>query len=165
MRKLLWYHHDVRAANSRIFRTYIPRGAGGISAVHKSLTTVTRVQFRLRAVIWFKLPWPRLRRVLSSLSQPSTGGFIRIPPVVTLYPWGVALTGPPERTAEAADRVIQYKYTLRLLYRIYMKRIFLWIDQCYRIYSLSWFFLKSAKPYKYLLITNLPLQRMNVRRT
>ena len=70
--------------------------------VHVSLATVTRVRFWLRAVIWLKSPWSYVRRVLSSLTLPNIAGFLRVlrfPPVVTLDPWGVALTGPLGRAA------------------------------------------------------------------
>ena len=86
-------------------------GAGGTVVVHVSLATLTCVRFRLHAVIWLKLPWSHMRRVLSSLTLPSTAGFLRVlqfPPVVTLDPWGVALTGLHGRTAKEANRVIQY---------------------------------------------------------
>ena len=79
--------------------------------LHVSLTTVTRVRFRLRKVIGLKLPLSHVRRVLSSLTLPSITGFLRVLrffPVVTLDP-RVALTGPLGRTAYVADRVIQYK--------------------------------------------------------
>ena len=92
--------------------TVSSRGAGGTMAVHVSLTTVIRVRFRLRAVIWLKLPWSHVRRVLSSLTLPNITGFLqvlRFPPVVTLDPWGVALTRPLGRIAQVADRFIQYK--------------------------------------------------------
>ena len=78
------------------------RVAGGTVIVHMSFTTVTRVRFLLHAVIWLKLPLSHVRRVLSSLSLPIIAGFLqvlRFPPVVTLDPWGVALTGPLGRTA------------------------------------------------------------------
>ena len=87
-------------------------GVGGAVVVHVSLTTVTRVRFWLRVVIWLKLPWSHVRRVLSSLTLPIIAGFLRVlrfPPVVTLDPWRVALTGPLGRTAQVAGRVIRYK--------------------------------------------------------
>ena len=80
--------------------------------VHVSLTTVTRVRFRLHAAIWLKLPWPHVRKVLSSLTLPNIAGFLRVllfSLVVTLDPRRMALTGPVGRTAEVAGRVIQYK--------------------------------------------------------
>ena len=83
-------------------RTPDPGCAGGTVVVHVSLTTMTRVRFRLRAVTWLKLPWSHVRRVLSSLILPSIAGFLQVLrffPVVTLDPWEVALTGPLDRTA------------------------------------------------------------------
>ena len=69
---------------------------------------------------WRTSPWGEtygeecclVRIVLSSLTLPSIAGFLwvfRFPPVVTLDPWGVALTGTLGRTAQIADRVIQHK--------------------------------------------------------
>ena len=52
------------------------RGAGGTVVVHVSRTTVTRVQFWLRAVIRLKLSWSHVRRVLSSLTLLSIAGFL-----------------------------------------------------------------------------------------
>ena len=66
-------------------------------------------RFCLRAVIWLKLPWSHVRRVMSSLSLPSIAGFLRVlrfPRVVTLDPRRVALTRPLGRTAYVADRFI-----------------------------------------------------------
>ena len=80
--------------------------------VHLSLTSVTRVRLRLRAVISLQLPLSHVRRVFSSLTLPIIAGFLRVfqfPPVVTLDPLGVALTRPLGRTAQEADRIIQYK--------------------------------------------------------
>ena len=68
---------------------------------------MTRIRFRLRAHTW-----SHARRVLSSLTLPSIAGFLgifRFPPVVTLDPRGVALTGPLGEELNVADRVIQYK--------------------------------------------------------
>ena len=61
--------------------------AGSTVIVHVSHTTVTRVPFWLHAIIWLKLPWAHVSKVLSSLTLPSTTGFLRIlwfRPVVTL---------------------------------------------------------------------------------
>ena len=55
----------VLLENSTSCKPYIGV-AGGTVVVHVSLTTVTRVRFRLRAVIWLKLLWSHVRRVLSS---------------------------------------------------------------------------------------------------
>ena len=88
------------------------KGAGGTVVVHASLTTVTKVRFQLCAVIWLKLPWSHVRKVLSNLTLPSIAGFLRVlrfPPVVTPNPWGMVLTEPLGRTAQVADRVIQCK--------------------------------------------------------
>ena len=87
-------------------------GAGGPMVVQVSLTTVTRIRFRLGAIIWLKLPLSHVRRVLFSLTLPSIAGFLRVfrfPPVVTLNSWMVASTGPLGRIAQVADRVIQFK--------------------------------------------------------
>ena len=84
----------------------------GTLAVHVSLTSVTRVRPRIHAVICLKLSGSHLRRVLLNLSLPSIAGFLRVlryPPTVTLNPWEVDLTAPLDRTAQMADRVIQYK--------------------------------------------------------
>ena len=70
--------------------------------LHMSHTTVTRVRFLLRAVIWLKVPWSHLRRVLSSSTLPSIASFLqvlRFPPVVIMDPWGVTIPGPLGRTA------------------------------------------------------------------
>ena len=105
-----------------IFHLWDAGGGGGTVVVHVSLTNVTRVRFRLRAVIRLKLPWSHVRRVLSSLTLPSIAGFLRVvrfPSVVTLDPWEVALTGPLGRTARVTDRIIQYKrrhFTLPLVW-------------------------------------------------
>ena len=83
--------------------TIVKWGSGGTVVVHVSFITVIRVWFRLPAVIWLKLPWSHVRRVLSSLSPPSIAGFIRVlrfPPVLTLDLSGVALTGPLGRTVD-----------------------------------------------------------------
>ena len=80
-----------------------PGDTGGTVVVHVSLTTVTRVPFWLHAIIWLKLPWSHVSRVLSSLTLPSTTGFLWVlwfPPVVTLDPLGVAFTWPLGRTAQ-----------------------------------------------------------------
>ena len=77
-------------------------GCWWLVVVYVSLTTVTRIWFRLRAVLWLKLHWLHVRRVLSSLTPPSIAGFFRVlwfPRVVTLDPWGVAFNGPLGRTA------------------------------------------------------------------
>ena len=61
--------------------------AGGTVVVHVSFTTVTWVRFRLRAATRLKLSLSHVRRVLSSLTLPSIGAFLRIlrfPTVVTL---------------------------------------------------------------------------------
>ena len=53
-------------------------------------------------LIWLKLPWSHVRKVLFSLNLPSVAGFLWVfwfPLVVTLDPWGVALSGPLMRTA------------------------------------------------------------------
>ena len=107
---MVQFHNVRKCFNSAHFISRTLWDAGGTVAVHVSLTTVIRVRFQLRAVIWLKLPWSHVRRVLSSLSLQSIAGFLRVlrfPPVVTLGPW--PLTGPPGRTAYVADRVIQYK--------------------------------------------------------
>ena len=54
---------------------------------HVSLSTVTRVRFRLREVIRLKLPFSDVRKVLSSLTLLSIAGFLKVlrfPPVVTM---------------------------------------------------------------------------------
>ena len=61
-----------------------PDGVGGTVVVRVFLTAVTKVPFRLRAVIWLKLHLLHVRRVL-------------------------ALTGPLGRETQVADRVIQYR--------------------------------------------------------
>ena len=62
---------------------------GAKVAVHVSLTTVTRIRFRPRAVISLKLPWSHVRRVLSSLTPLIIACFLRVfrfPPAITLDP-------------------------------------------------------------------------------
>ena len=91
---LLIYPHSL--IYKTLILTVLLWGAGGTVVVHVSLTTVTGVRFRLRAVIWLKLPWWHVRRMLSSLTLPSITGFLRVvrfPPVLTLDSWGVALQG------------------------------------------------------------------------
>ena len=88
------------------------RGTAVTVVVHMSLTTVNSVRFQLGAVIWLNLPWSHVRKMLSILTLPNIADFLRVlrfPPVVTLAPWGVALTGPLRRTAQVADRIIQDK--------------------------------------------------------
>ena len=64
---------------------YLKNGdAGGTVIMYVSLATVTRVRFRLHAVIRLKFPWSHVRRVLSNLTLPSIAGFLRVlrfPPV------------------------------------------------------------------------------------
>ena len=82
--------------------TVTSRGTGGTVVAHVGVTTVTWARFLPRAVILLKLPWLHVRRVLFSLTLPSMAGFLRVlrfPPVVTLDPKGVTLTGPLGRTA------------------------------------------------------------------
>ena len=79
---------------------------------HVSLTNVTRVGFRLLAVTYLKLTLSHARSVLSIMTPSSIAGILRVvrfPAVVTLEPWGMALTGPLGRTAQEAYRVIQNK--------------------------------------------------------
>ena len=105
-----WFSWQERHARWRVYLQLW--GTGGTVVVHVSFNTVTRVRSRLRAVIWLKLPWSHVRRVLSIFKQSSITGVLqvlRFPPVVTLDTWGVALTGPLGKTAYVADRVIQYK--------------------------------------------------------
>ena len=81
------------------------RGAGGTVVMHVSLTTVTSIRFRPRAVIWLKLPLSHVRRVLSSLTLPSIAGFLRVfpfPPVLTVDPWGVALAGSSKENSSGS---------------------------------------------------------------
>ena len=88
-----------------------------------SQTTVHEINTFLH--FWLKLPWSHVRRVLSSLTLPRITGFLRVlqyPPVVTMGPWGVALTGPLGRTAQVADRLSSIdRNTLSYLY---LKKIF-----------------------------------------
>ena len=68
--------------------------------------TATWVRFLHCAVICIKLPLSHVTGVLFSLTLPSIAGFVRVlrfPPVVTLDPWGVALTRPLGRTAYVSD--------------------------------------------------------------
>ena len=110
IRNKLW---ETRSFATRRIKMSKIHGAfakeNGILLVVISLTTVIRIGFRLRAVIWLELPWSHVRRVMSSLNLLSIVGFLRVlrfPPVVTLDPWGITLTGPLGRTAQVADRVI-----------------------------------------------------------
>ena len=59
--------------------------------LHLFLVTVIRVLFHLHAVIWLKLPWSHVNRLLSCLTLPSITGFLRVlwfSSAVTLDPWG-----------------------------------------------------------------------------
>ena len=84
------------------WRLQLKWGVGGAVVVQVSLTTATRGGFRLRSAISLKLSLLHLRSVLSNLTLPSIPSFpriLRFPPVVTLDPRGVALTGPLKRAA------------------------------------------------------------------
>ena len=88
-------------------------GAGGKVVVHVCLTTVTRVRFRLCAVKWLKLPWSHVIGLVQ-FDFTKHRRFSPGSPVSscsnTLDLWGMTLTGPLEKTAQVADRVIQYKH-------------------------------------------------------
>ena len=88
----------------------ILQGAGSFVIIHVFLTAVTRVRLWLDAVVWSY--FGRNREESCPLLLWSIARFLRVlrfTPVVTMDPWGVALTGPLGRITLVADRVIQYK--------------------------------------------------------
>ena len=121
-----WWRIEGTRKISSYLHDSICGGSGGTVVVHTYLTTVIGLRFLLRAVVWLKLPLSHVTRVLSTLTLPSIAGFLRVlrfPPVVTLDPWGLALTGPLGRTAQIADMVIQYNWRYNWIARLVVGNI------------------------------------------